>query len=151
MITAWHTVGGQSMWVTRYFICASNIVRTPFTSDVGNNTRSHCTKRLWYTVHYKMYPIESYKLIIVFFEKAIITGLPLQNKQRTYKKGKEKNNVRAFFQSVGLGPPQPPNPTEISGIRAWIYVSVVVEERYRSLIPSIVLPRSNDMFTFACL
>ena len=43
---------GQSMWVIRYFICASNIVETPFTYDVGNNTRSHCTKRLCYTVHY---------------------------------------------------------------------------------------------------
>ena len=28
---------GQSMWVIRYFICVSNIVETPFTSDVGNN------------------------------------------------------------------------------------------------------------------
>ena len=48
---------------------------------------------------------ESYCLMIVFFEKAMITGLPLQNKLRTYKKKKEKNNVRAFFQLVGLGPP----------------------------------------------
>ena len=39
---------GQSRWVIRYCICASNNVETPFTSDVGNNTctRSHCTKRL---------------------------------------------------------------------------------------------------------
>ena len=34
----------------------------------------------------------------------MITGLPLQNKLRTYK-NEEKNNFRAFFQSVGLGPP----------------------------------------------
>ena len=27
------------MWVIRYFICDSNIVETPFASDVGNNTR----------------------------------------------------------------------------------------------------------------
>ena len=27
------------------FICANNIVETPFTSDVGNNTISHCIKR----------------------------------------------------------------------------------------------------------
>ena len=30
---------GQSMWVIWYFICASNIVGTPCTSNVGNNTR----------------------------------------------------------------------------------------------------------------
>ena len=29
---------GQSMWVNRYFINPSNIVETPFTFDVGNNT-----------------------------------------------------------------------------------------------------------------
>ena len=52
--------GGQSMLVIRYFICASNIVETPFTSDVGNNTRSHCTKRLWYTVHYPTHGIFGY-------------------------------------------------------------------------------------------
>ena len=40
---------------------------------------------------------ESYSLMIVFFEKAMITGLPLQNKLRTYRKKKRKNNVRAFF------------------------------------------------------
>ena len=45
---------------------------------------------------------------IVFFEKAMITGLPLQNKMRILQK-KKKKNVRAFFQSVGLGPP-PPRP-----------------------------------------
>ena len=43
--------------------------------------------------------------MIVFFEKAMITGLPLQNKLRTCKKKNEEKNVRAFFQSVGLGPP----------------------------------------------
>ena len=43
--------------------------------------------------------------MIVFFEKAMITGLPLQNKLRTYKKRRKKNNVRVIFQSVGLGPP----------------------------------------------
>ena len=47
--------------------------------------------------------------MIVFFrkKKAMITGIPLQNQLRTYK-NEEKNNVRAFFQSVGLGPPPPP-------------------------------------------
>ena len=91
---------GKSMWVIRYFICASNIVETPFTSDVWNNTRSHCTKRLcnwtpspWEKLDpWKCWTVllhgisESYSLKIVFFEKAIITGLPLQNKLRTNKK-----------------------------------------------------------------
>ena len=77
--------------------------------------------------------LESYSLMIVFFrKKAMITGIPLQNQLRTYK-NEEKNNVRAIFQSVGLGPPPPPqNPTKISWIRAWIYVIVVGEKRYRS-------------------
>ena len=35
--------------------------------------------------------------MIVFFEKAMITGLPLQNKLRTYRKKKRKINVRANF------------------------------------------------------
>ena len=51
---------------------------------------------------------ESYSLMIVFFEKAMITGLPLQNKLRTYKIRRIKNNVRAFFQLSGLGTPPPP-------------------------------------------
>ena len=45
--------------------------------------------------------------MIVFFEKAMITGLPLQNKLRTYK-NEEKQQRQSFFQSVGLGPPPPP-------------------------------------------
>ena len=44
-------------------------------------------------------------LMIVFFEKAMITGLPLQNKLRPYRKKKRKNNVRAFFSQWGLDPP----------------------------------------------
>ena len=43
--------------------------------------------------------------MIVFFEKAMITGLPLQNKLRTYRKKKRKNNVRAIFSQSGLDPP----------------------------------------------
>ena len=44
--------------------------------------------------------------MIVFFEKNMITGLPLQNKLRTYKKTKKKKQQRqSFFQSVGLRPP----------------------------------------------
>ena len=37
----------------------------------------------------------------------MVTGLPLQNKLRTYKKTNKKNNARAFIQSLGLGPPPP--------------------------------------------
>ena len=48
--------------------------------------------------------------MIVFFEKAMITGLPLQNKLRTYRKKKRKNNVMAFFSQSGLDPP-PPSPS----------------------------------------
>ena len=36
----------------------------------------------------------------------MITKIPLQNQLRTYK-NEGKNNVRAFFQSVGLDPPPP--------------------------------------------
>ena len=50
---------------------------------------------------------ESYSVMIVFFEKAMITGLPLQNKLRTYKKRRKKKR-QSFFQSFGLGPPPPP-------------------------------------------
>ena len=77
----------------------------------------------------------------------MITGLA-----EDLQKRKEKNNVRAFFSQSGLYPiPPPPNRSKISCIRAWIYVSVAVEKRDHSLQPSIVLSRSNDMFTFACL
>ena len=47
---------------------------------------------------------ESYNLMIVFFEKAMITGLPLQNKLRTYKK-----NLRLFSVSRAWTPPPPPH------------------------------------------
>ena len=47
---------------------------------------------------------ESYSLMIVFFEKAMITGLPLQNKLRTYKKRRKKTSELCFSQS-GLDPP----------------------------------------------
>ena len=75
--------------------------------------------------------LESYGLMIVFFEKAMITRLPLQNKLRTYNKNEEKKTSELFFSQSGLDPP-PPNPTKISWIREWIYVIVVVEKRYRS-------------------
>ena len=57
---------------------------------------------------------ESYSLMIVFLLKAKITGLPPQNKLRTYKKRRQKkNNVRAllFIQS-GLDPPPTAKPDE---------------------------------------
>ena len=77
---------------------------------------------------------ESYSLMIVFFEKAMITGLPLQNKMRTYKKRRKKRTSELLFSQSGLDspPPQLPNPTKISWLRAWIYVIVVVEKRYLS-------------------
>ena len=52
--------------------------------------------------------------MIVFFRKKnneSITEIPLQNQLRTYK-NEEKNNLRAFFQSVGLGPPPTAKPGE---------------------------------------
>ena len=69
--------------------------------------------------------------MIVFFEKAMITGLPLQNKLRTYKK-KKKQRQSFFSVSRAWTPPPTAKPTKISWIRAWIYVIVVVEKRYRS-------------------
>ena len=42
--------------------------------------------------------------MIVYFEEAMITGLPLQNKLRTYKKEEEKTSELCFSQS-GLDPP----------------------------------------------
>ena len=81
---------------------------------------------------------ESYSLMIVFFEKAMITGLPLQNKLRTYKIRRKKKQRQSFFQLAGLGtpppppPPPPPNPAKIFWIRAWIYVIAVVKKRCRA-------------------
>ena len=43
--------------------------------------------------------------MIVYLKKAMITGLPLQNKLRTYKKNEEKKRQSFFYQSVGLGSP----------------------------------------------
>ena len=43
--------------------------------------------------------------MIGFFEKAMITGLTLQNKLRTYKRKKKKAIIRAFFSQSGLDPP----------------------------------------------
>ena len=56
---------------------------------------------------------ESYSLKTVFFEKAMITGLPLQNKLRTNKKKEEKKKTRQSFFSVSRAwtPPPPPPPT----------------------------------------
>ena len=62
--------------------------------------------------------------MIVFFEKAMITGLPLQNKLRTYRKKKRKNNVRAFFSQSGLDPPSTAKPGQK-------YLDPRVDIRYR--------------------
>ena len=60
-------------------------------------------------------------------KKAMITGLPLQSKLVTYKKKKNKKNVRAFFQSVGLGPlSPPPNPTKMQCINSIGYALLAV-------------------------
>ena len=40
---------------------------------------------------------ESYSLMIVFFEKAMITGLPLQNKLRNYRQKEEKKQRQSFL------------------------------------------------------
>ena len=55
---------------------------------------------------------ESFNLMIVFFEKAMITGLPLQSKLKTCKKRRKKNNVRAFFSQSGLDPAPTEKPDE---------------------------------------
>ena len=49
----------------------------------------------------------SYSLMIVFFEKAMITGLFLHNKLRTLKKTKEKTTSEIFLSQSGLDPPPP--------------------------------------------
>ena len=47
--------------------------------------------------------------MIVFFEKPMITGLPLQNKLRTYKKRRRKKQRQNFFLvSRALTPPPQP-------------------------------------------
>ena len=43
--------------------------------------------------------------MIVFFEKAMITGLPLQNKPRTYRKKGEKTTSELFLVSRAWTPP----------------------------------------------
>ena len=67
---------------------------------------------------------ESYILMVVFFDKAMITGLPLQNKLSTYKKRRKKRRQSFFSVSQAWTHPPPPpthtppNPTKSSLIRA---------------------------------
>ena len=71
--------------------------------------------------------------MIVFFEKAMITGLPLQNKLRTNRlKKKRKKQRQSFFQSVGLGPPPYAKPDEK-------FLDPRVDIRYRGGIETISL------------
>ena len=70
--------------------------------------------------------------MIVFVEKAMITGLPMQNKLRTYRKKKRKNNVRAFFSQSGLDPPSTAKPDEK-------FLDPRVDIRYRGGIETISL------------
>ena len=82
--------------------------------------------------------------MIVFFEKAMLTGLPLQNKLRTYEK-REKTTSVLFSVSRSWTPPPIAKPDEN-------FLEPGVDIRYRGGIetPSIVLPRSND-HVYICL
>ena len=63
----------------------------------------------------------------------MITGLPLQNKLRTYRKKKRKNNVRAFLVSrAWTPPPSTAKPDEK-------YLDSRVDIRYRGGIETISL------------
>ena len=42
----------------------------------------------------------------------MITGLPLQNKLRTYRKKEEKKQRQSFFSQSGLDPPSTAKPDE---------------------------------------
>ena len=75
--------------------------------------------------------LESYSVMIVFFEKAMITGLPLQKKLRTYKNTKKKQTLDRFSASRAWTT-TPSKPDENFWIRAWIYVIMVLKKRYRS-------------------
>ena len=74
----------------------------------------------------------------------MITGLPLQNKLRTYNNRRQKKRQSFAFQSVGLGPPPTAKPEEN-------FLDPRMDIRYRGgrettslLKHSLVLPRSND-------
>ena len=88
--------------------------------------------------------------MIVFFERAMITGLPLQNKLRTYKKKEEKKQRQSFFSVSRASTPSPP-PTHTHIAKP---DDPRVDIRYRGGIetinPSIVLSKSND-HVFICL
>ena len=74
---------------------------------IGPHWKCWTVRLLWNTVS------ESYSLMIVFFEKAMITGLPLQNKLRTYKKRRKKSTSElCFIQSDLDPPPHIPKPDE---------------------------------------
>ena len=62
----------------------------------------------------------------------MITGLPLQNKLRTYRKKKRKNNVRAFLVSRAWTPPSNAKPDEK-------FLDPRVDIRYRGGIETISL------------
>ena len=89
--------------------------------------------------------------MIVFFEKAMITGLPLQNKLRTYNK-EEKKTTSEIFSVSRAGTPPPPHTHTAKPDEN--FLDPRVDIRYRGGIetikPSIVLPRSND-HVYICL
>ena len=68
--------------------------------------------------------------MIVFFEKAMITGLPLQNKLRTYRKKKKKTTSELFLVSRAWTPPSTAKPDEK-------FVDPRVDIRYRGGIETI--------------
>ena len=85
-------------------------------------------------------------MIFSLEKKAMITEIPLQDQLRTYK-NEEKNNVRAFFQTVGLGPPPPTAKPDEN------FLDMRMDIRYRGgreTISLLVLPRSN-YHVYICL
>ena len=94
--------------------------------------------------------MESYGLMIVFFEKAMITGLPLQNKLRIYKNEEEKN-VRAFFSVSRAWTPPPTAKLDENFLDPRMDIRYCGGRETISLLKhSIVLPRSND-HVYICL
>ena len=72
--------------------------------------------------------------MIVFFEKAMITGLPSQNKLRTYRKRREKTTSELF--SVSRAWTRPPPPTAKPDEK---FLDPRVDIRYRGGIETISL------------
>ena len=75
--------------------------------------------------------------MIVFFEKAMITGLPLQKKAEDLQKKEEKKKTRSeLFCQSGLDPPPPPPSTAKPDEK---FLDPRVDIRYRGGIETISL------------